>query len=43
MAIFLRDWRKAVLYSSETAVAPFSKPDILTRNAVRQHTQPVTG
>src|SRR6516165_5639277 len=43
MAIFLRDCRKAVLYSSKAVVERFSKPYILTRNAVRQRTQPMTG
>jgi hypothetical protein len=43
MAIFLRDYRKAVLYSSKAVVERFAKPYILMRNVVRQHTQPMTG
>ena len=41
--LFLRDCRKPVLYSSKAVVARFSKRYILMRNAVRQHTQPMTG
>src|SRR2546427_12796039 len=43
LSLFLRDWRKPVLYSSKTVVERFSKPYILTRNTVRQRTQPMTG
>jgi hypothetical protein len=44
MAIFLRDCRKAVLYSSKAVIELFVKPYILLMsNAVRQHTQSMTG
>jgi hypothetical protein len=43
MAIFLRDCRKAVLYSSKAVIERFVKPYILMSNAVRQHMQSMTG
>ena len=43
LSLFLRDCRKPVLYSSKAMVEHFSKPYILTTNAVRQHTPPMTG
>ena len=43
MAIFLRDCRKAVLYSSNAVITHFVKAYILMSNAVHQHTQPMTG
>jgi hypothetical protein len=43
MAIFLRDCHKAVLYSSKAVIVCFVKLYILMSNAVRRHTQPMTG
>ena len=43
LPLFLRDCRKPVLYSSKTVLGRFSRPYILTRNTVRQRTQPMTG
>jgi hypothetical protein len=43
MAIFLRDDRTSVIYSSTAVVERFSKLFILTSYAVRQHMQPMMG
>ena len=40
---FLKDCRRAVLYSSKAVIARFVKAYILRSNVVRQHRQPMTG